>query len=632
MIAWVNNRGVGAKLASNVVLIVLGLLLVIAAALLLSRDQMMQDRKAQLRTAVEIMAGYATALQSDVVKGRMTREEALSRFVQMTTPIRYGQDGYFVAYTMQGVYVLQSAKPEVVGKNASQLVDKSGRHFVQDAIDLVRKSGSGFYDLDYERPGGGAVVRKLNFAQAFPDWGLIFITGAYVDDVDTALLHEAGLLGLLALPVLLLCVACSLLVRQSLAAGLQRLGAAMAKLAAGDLSVAVPGVERRDEIGAMAGTVQVFKDGLTNARTLEVSAAAAATEAQAFRERSDAQRAGEAAQQDTVVKALAGGLLRLANGDLTCTLATPFASEYESLRSDFNTAAEQLAGTMGQIVANTQAIASGAGEITTAADDLSRRTEHQAASLEQTAAALDLITSTVRKTADGARRAQAVVAAAQTGAAESGKIVQDAVAAMDSIEQSAAQITQIIGVIDEIAFQTNLLALNAGVEAARAGDAGRGFAVVASEVRALAQRSADAAREIKALISTSTQQVGRGAGLVGATGRSLTQIVEQVLQISIVVSEIAAGAQEQASGLAEVNTAINQMDQVTQQNAAMVEQSTAASHALAHEAAELVRLTSRFQIGDPAGGPVPARGQARVRPAPTRAVTGAVPRVARYSR
>ncbi|MGH6955246.1 MAG: methyl-accepting chemotaxis protein, partial [Caulobacteraceae bacterium] len=241
---------------------------------------------------------------------------------------------------------------------------------------------------------------------------------------------------------------------------------------------------------------------------------------------------------------------------------------------------------------------SGSGEISQAADNLSKRTEQQAASLEETAAALDEITATVRKTAEGANHAREIVSTARADAEQSGEVVRRAVGAMSAIEQSAQQISQIIGVIDEIAFQTNLLALNAGVEAARAGDAGKGFAVVASEVRALAQRSADAAKEIKALISASTQQVGQGVDLVGQTGQSLERIVGQVAEITGVVSEIAASAQEQATGLQEVNTAVNQMDQVTQQNAAMVEQSTAASHSLSQEAGELARLVGRFKVGE----------------------------------
>ena len=239
---------------------------------------------------------------------------------------------------------------------------------------------------------------------------------------------------------------------------------------------------------------------------------------------------------------------------------------------------------------------------------MSRRTEHNAATLEETAAALDEITATVKRTAEGAKQADQVVRNARADAEQSGVIVSNAVEAMSKIERSAKEISQIIGVIDEIAFQTNLLALNAGVEAARAGDAGRGFAVVASEVRALAQRSADAAKEIKTLIGASTQQVGQGVSLVGQTGEALQRIVGGVGEITTLVTEIAASSQEQSAGLSQVNIAVNQMDQVTQQNAAMVEESTAAAHSLRREANQLAQLVARFRVSGGAAAP-PARAE-----------------------
>jgi methyl-accepting chemotaxis protein len=372
----------------------------------------------------------------------------------------------------------------------------------------------------------------------------------------------------------------------------------MERLAGGDLTASVVGEERKDEVGSMAKTVQVFKAaGLEKVR-LEQEAEAQRAAADTERGRNEAERAAAAKQQAFVVESVATGLATLSDGDLVFRLNTAFAPEYEKLRGDFNAAMDKLQDTMKVIAANTQGIRGGGEEISQAADDLSRRTEQQAASLEETAAALDQITATVRKTADGANEASTVVGTAKADAEHSGQVVRQAVEAMSAIEQSSHQIGQIIGVIDEIAFQTNLLALNAGVEAARAGDAGRGFAVVASEVRALAQRSADAAKEIKTLISASSQQVASGVDLVGETGKALERIVKQVNQINGVVTEIAASAQEQATGLNQVNTAVNQMDQVTQQNAAMVEQSTAASHALAQEAEELARLVAQFKVGD----------------------------------
>jgi methyl-accepting chemotaxis protein len=306
------------------------------------------------------------------------------------------------------------------------------------------------------------------------------------------------------------------------------------------------------------------------------------------------------AEEDAaVVAALGEGLASLARGDLTHRIEIDFVARSRQLKDDYNAAVDALGKTMGDIVDLVEAMRAGTTEVTTATDDLSRRTERQAASLEQTAAALDQITVTVRKTADGARSAAAITAEARSGAEERERIIADTTAAMRDIEASSGRIGEIIGVIDEIAFQTNLLALNAGVEAARAGEAGRGFAVVASEVRALAQRSAEAAKEIKGLIGASSASVGEGAKLVARTGGALTALIGQVAQINSLAAEIAASAQEQAVGLAEINTAVNHMDQTTQQNAAMVEQTTAANQALSQEADRLADLVARFRIDAP---------------------------------
>ena len=375
---------------------------------------------------------------------------------------------------------------------------------------------------------------------------------------------------------------------------------ATSALANGDTSRDLEKLARKDELGAIVKSLAVFKENQIHLAHMQAEQQTLQGQQEAMRREQERQRAENAERQQAVVSSLAEGLDHLADGDLTFRLNTPFQEEYEKLRADFNGAMLRLQDTMKVIAHNTQGMRSGAGEISQAADDLSRRTEQQAASLEETAAALDQITATVRRTAEGATQAQAVVSVAKGDAERSGQVVRDAVGAMGKIEQSAKEISQIIGVIDEIAFQTNLLALNAGVEAARAGDAGRGFAVVATEVRALAQRSAQAAKEIKALISASAREVDQGVDLVGQTGQALQRIVGQISEINGVVAEISASAGEQSTGLHQVNSAVNQMDQVTQQNAAMVEQSTAASHALAREAEELSRLISRFQVGETA--------------------------------
>ena len=384
---------------------------------------------------------------------------------------------------------------------------------------------------------------------------------------------------------------------------------AMRRLADGDHGIAVPALGQRDELGEMADAVVVFRDAAI--AKIAADADLVETKARADRDQRLASQKAIAEQQALVVDSFGVALERLAQGDLTYRVSDGLPEEYVKLQSDFNIAMAALKDTMAVVLNNVSTIRLGSGEISQAADDLSRRTEQQAAALEETAAALDQITATVNRTAAGARQASETVQAAKGDAETSGMVVRDAVSAMGAIEKSAQEISQIIGVIDEIAFQTNLLALNAGVEAARAGDAGRGFAVVASEVRALAQRSAEAARDIKLLISASTTQVNTGVQLVGQTGDALQRIVSRVAEIDGLVSEIAASAEEQATGLQQVNTAVNQMDQVTQQNAAMVEQSTAASHNLSQEAETLAGSVSRFQIGA-----APARSApAPVRPA-----------------
>lgn len=391
-------------------------------------------------------------------------------------------------------------------------------------------------------------------------------------------------------------VACGVWLTNGVSKPLRAVAIATRKLVNGDTQVDIPALGRTDEVGQMASAVAHFKQASIEQQALKARNEAMQREAEEARLRREAEMEQSRKNDELVVTALAEGLEAMARGDLTWRITADFPQSAVTLKTDFNAAIESLEQAVSLVNANVSVIHMGAEEISAASNDLSHRTEQQAATLEETAAALDQITVTVSRTADGAKEAASVVLGARSDAEHSGVVMNNAVQAMTAIESSSNQISAIIGVIDEIAFQTNLLALNAGVEAARAGDAGRGFAVVASEVRALAQRSAAAAKEIKTLISASGQQVSKGVDLVGQTGDALGRIVQRVAQIDALVNEIAASAQEQSTGLAQVNTAVNQMDQVTQQNAAMVEESTAACHALATEAEELAKSVSRFVV------------------------------------
>ena len=397
----------------------------------------------------------------------------------------------------------------------------------------------------------------------------------------------------------LLVVALLVLLVRAIATPIAGVTHVLGELGRGNLSVNVDTCDRRDEVGALTSATRNLRDQLFAAERTKNE------------------------QADLIVATIGAGLSQLAEGDLTARVDVELTGKFAPLKQDFNRAMEALHSAMARVAGATSGIRTGSGEIRQASDDLSRRTEQQAASLEETAAAMNQITTTVKQTAADAGLANHRVVEARRDVEESGKVVRKAVEAMGGIERSSAEISEIISVIDGIAFQTNLLALNAGVEAARAGDAGKGFAVVASEVRALAQRSADAAKDIKDRITASSRQVETGVEMVGETGKALERIIGHIAGISQLVEGIALGADQQSAGLTQVNTAVSEMDGVTQQNAAMVEQATAAARSLAGEADELARQIGEFRLEDGvsmvrAGGAVAAktrRPQAKSGPA-----------------
>ncbi len=392
----------------------------------------------------------------------------------------------------------------------------------------------------------------------------------------------------------------------------------MLELAQGNTEAPVFGLGRKDEVGQMAAAVAVFRDNAVERIRLEREADAGRSQSESERLEREKQKTQEAATIESAVDALAEGLERLSNGDMTYRIDQPFGLNLDGLRTNFNSSMVKLQSTLQRVEESTRSINAGAQEMRSGADDLAHRTEQQAASVEETAAALEEITTAVKDSARRAEEAGTLVARTREGAERSGNVVRDAIAAMHLIEKSSGEITNIISVIDEIAFQTNLLALNAGVEAARAGEAGKGFAVVAQEVRELAQRSAAAAKDIKTLIGASSQQVQAGVAKVRETGDALGTIATEVQEINRNVAAIVEAAREQSIGLSEINTAVNAMDQGTQQNAAMVEQTTAATHSLSTDVATLAQLLAQFRLADRSAATVAAATPKSVtRPSPS---------------
>ncbi|WP_313556220.1 methyl-accepting chemotaxis protein [Agrobacterium cavarae] len=405
--------------------------------------------------------------------------------------------------------------------------------------------------------------------------------------------------------LILLCIASTLFTRRRAIRPLNDMTNAMTKMADGDLKDEPPHLARQDEIGAMAKALAVFRDAGLAKRQLETEAEDARQLSDRERQQRERERLADADALRFAVEQLGGGLSQLAIGDLSRSLDQPFHPRFETLRKNFNESISTLRLTLRDVLSETDHLNRQGQDLRGGADNLARRTEQQAAALEETAAALEQVTSTGKASVARIEDARTLVKDARNAAVHSSQVVGKAISAMQRIETASGEIGSIIGAIENIAFQTNLLALNAGVEAARAGEAGKGFAVVAQEVRELAQRSAAAANEIKQLVAKSGQEVAGGVDLVQSTGTVLAEIEAIVSRIDLNIDSIATAAREQSVGLSEINTSVNTLDQMTQHNAAMVEETNAATQNLAEAARTLASLAGRFDIG--ANGPAATR-------------------------
>jgi methyl-accepting chemotaxis protein len=557
------------------------------------------ERKAMLVAMDELAVSALQRYYDMQTSGAMTQDAAQKAAMSAIRAMTYGKNGYFWINDFDGV-MLSHPNPKLVGINRSDIPDKNGKYQTREFIALAKGPGSGFVDYYTTKPGETEDVQKFSHVAAFKPWNWIVGNGVYGDDIvaiqNASYFQAAIVVGL----AIIFNIICAIVVGRSISNPINELKSVMSKIAVNDTSDQVPHTGRKDEIGHMADALVLLRNSVVERNTLEQSKAEQQAQVDAGRAASIEAERKNRAQQEAVVSRFGSVFEALSRGDLTVRI-TDLPGEYSKLGNDFNEAIGTLSEAMVKISTSTGTLSLSINEINEAVGQLSSRTESQAASLEETSAAIAEIGKTIRDSDTNIRQARSMASDAKADAAASGGIVSKAVEAMGRIEGSSSKINEIISVIDEIAFQTNLLALNAGVEAARAGEAGKGFAVVAQEVRELAQRSASAAKEIKTLINASAAQVAAGVQLVEETGKALSGIDGRVISINDSIAAVAALAQEQSAGIQQVTTAINQIDQTTQHNAAMVEETTAATATLASEAEQLADLVAQFKVSNATG-------------------------------
>ena len=589
--------GISVKLYLLVVLSLAVLAVAVVFSLRASDNQLVEERKLLLQTVDDAAMSIVLQKFAEQEKGNLSPQAAQQAALEALGAIRYGDSGYIWVNDLNHVMVMHPQKPELDGQNVADMKDPNGKALFVEFVKVAKAEKSGFVEYMWPKPGVDAPVAKLSHVVLFEPWGWVIGNGVYIDDLAGKFWSNARLLLIVGGVGTLLMLVGALSIIRSVLGPISRFRQAMERIAEEDFSAEVPDTHRGDEVGQMARTLAALRDSVNDRVRMRLAHAAEQGRViEAERQHAAKMQAEHAADLETVITELGAGLARLADCNIRVTIDKPFPADFEPLRRDFNASIAAFQHTLVEVLEQTRALQANGQEMRHAADHLSQRTEQQAAALEETSAALVQVAATVRTAAERTEHTRRLVQDARKSAHTSSEVVRGTVDAMHRIENASKEITQIIAVIDEIAFQTNLLALNAGVEAARAGDAGKGFAVVAQEVRELAQRSAKAAREIKDLITNSATQVSTGVRLVDETGRALSQIGAFVSEIDENVTAIAAGASEQAVGLQEISAAVNSIDEMTQKNAAMVEETTAISHTLEEEASMLSGLVERFKL------------------------------------
>ncbi|WP_430258325.1 methyl-accepting chemotaxis protein [Neorhizobium sp. IRS_2294] len=586
------------KISHQLLLLVLLLIAGFAAAtymqLRTSTQAIYAERYGMLRTQVESGIGIFKRFQALEASGAMGREEAQKRAFEAVSAMTFTPDGYLFAYDYD-VNMRVHPDPKRLGQSFKGKPDSQGFMY-RDELVKIGRAGGGTVDFLGPKPGQeGDTFLKSSYALAFEPWQLVLVTGVYVDDLQAQIRSEVFKALSFGFVILVLGSLLAFVVIRNISGPLGAIRQALNAVADEDVTMQIPHTDMKNEVGLMARATQALQQKVRERHAMQESQQRQQEELDGERQHNLDMQRDEAALQARVVSTIGSALEQLAKGDLTVRCGD-LGTRYAGLRDNFDEALGHLEAAMSKVNDKGIDIGGSKEEIRRASNELSQRTERQAANLEETSAALDELTVAVRQTADGARDAARRVTAVSTEANRSDAVVEEAIGAMSGIEQSSAEITKIIGVIDEIAFQTNLLALNAGVEAARAGESGKGFAVVAQEVRELAQRSAAAAKEIKEQISRSSGQVANGVRLVGEAGQALKRISDQVKSASDIVGRIAHSAAEQDTTLRSISSSLNMLDQATQHNAAMAEETTASAEALSADTEELLNLIRSFRV------------------------------------
>jgi methyl-accepting chemotaxis protein len=590
---------------SRQLFLLVGLLLVIFSGIVYMqirtlREAIYTERFEMMRSQVESAIAVLNTFYEQEKTGTLTHDAAQAAAFKVVEKMKYEPTGYFIGYDYNVVQVFKDGSKSI-GQNQANQQDKTGKYIAREQVERGMAGGGRtiFYWSKAGQPES-ALFLKGNYSKAFEPWKVVVATGVYMDDVETQIWNATVAVVTLCLVALAIAAAMAFYIIRGISRPLSAIHDALGAVANEDVTKAIPHTDMRNEVGMMAKATKSLQEKVRDRQELTIRQEEQKRELDAERQRSVDAQLIDAEQQAHVVATIGSSLERLSNGDLTVR-CDDLGAKYAGLRDNFNEALAGLEQAMARVNLKGNDIAVSKEEIRRASNELAQRTERQAANLEETSAALDELTVAVRQTADGAREAATRVASVSSDARQSDAVVMEAMTAMNGIEQSSAEITKIIGVIDEIAFQTNLLALNAGVEAARAGESGKGFAVVAQEVRELAQRSAAAAKEIKSQISSSSSQVEHGVQLVARAGEALKRISGQIESANEIVSKISHSAQEQDTTLRSISQAMNQLDTATQQNAAMAEETTASAEVLANDTGDLLDLIRGFRISNDRG-------------------------------